>query len=119
VDNIFTVLAEVHRVARPGARVVIVTPHYTDHASYCSPAHRWHLSSFSFWFFSDKPREYDYYAPADYREVRVRVEMLKLWKILGFQFLINHFRQFRRFWEYYLSFVIRGKAIRWDLEVRK
>jgi predicted SAM-dependent methyltransferase len=119
VDNIFTVLAEVHRVARSGARVVIVTPHYTDHASYCSPAHRWHLSSFSFWFFSDKPREYDYYAPADYREVRVRVEMLKLWKIVGFQFLINHVRQFRRFWEYYLSFVIRGKAIRWDLEVRK
>jgi SAM-dependent methyltransferase len=119
VDNIFSVLAEVHRVARPGASVVIVTPHYTDHASYCSPAHRWHLSSFSFWFFSDKPREYDYYAPADYREVRVRVEMLKLWKILGLQVLINHFRPFRRFWEYYLSFMIRGKAIQWELEVRK
>jgi len=33
VDNIFRVLAEVHRVAKPGARVTIITPHYTDHAS--------------------------------------------------------------------------------------
>lgn len=55
VDDIFKVLAEAHRVAKPGARVVIMTPHYTDHASYCSPAHRWHLSSFSLWFFSENP----------------------------------------------------------------
>lgn len=119
VDDIFKVLAEVHRVAKPGARVLIVTPHYSDHASYCSPAHRWHLSSFSFWFFSDKPREYDYYAPASYREKRVRVELLRLWRAFGFQFLVNQFRWFRRFWEFYLSFVIRGKTIHFELEVVK
>lgn len=119
VDDIFRVLAEVHRVARPGARVIIVTPHYTDHASYCSPAHRWHLSSFSLWFFTDKPREYDYYAPAQYRQRRVHVEMLSLWKILGFQFLINQSLRFRRFWEYYLSFVVRGKTVEFELEVVK
>ena len=34
VDNIFRVLSEVHRVAKPGAHVTIITPHYTDHASY-------------------------------------------------------------------------------------
>jgi SAM-dependent methyltransferase len=119
VDDIFRVLADVHRVARPGARVIIVTPHYTDHASYCSPAHRWHLSSFSLWFFTDKPREYDYYAPAKYRQCRVHVEMLSLWKTLGFQFLINHFLRFRRFWEYYLSFVVRGKTVEFELEVLK
>ena len=119
VGDIFKVLAEVHRVSRPGARVVIVTPHYTDHASYCSPAHRWHLSSFSLWFFSDQPHEYDYYAPANFRERRVRVELLRVWRALGFQFLVNRFRQFRKFWEYYLSFVIRGKTVEWELEVVK
>ena len=46
VDDIFRMLGEAHRVAKPGARVVIMTPHYTDHASYCSPAHRWHLRVF-------------------------------------------------------------------------
>jgi SAM-dependent methyltransferase len=119
VDNIFRVLAEVHRVAKPGAQVTIVTPHYTDHASYCSPAHRWHLSSFSLWFFSDKPAEYDYYAPANFRERRVHVEMLHLWRSLGLEFMVNRFRWFRKFWEYYLSFIFRGKTVQWDLEVIK
>jgi len=119
VDNIFRVLGEAHRVAKPGAIVTIITPHYTDHASYCSPAHRWHLSSFSLWFFSEKPAEYDYYAPAQYRERRVHVELLAIWRALGFQFLVNHARWFRKFWEYYLSFVIRGKTVEWNLEVVK
>ncbi|HKN62378.1 MAG TPA: methyltransferase domain-containing protein [Candidatus Acidoferrales bacterium] len=119
VDDIFRVLGEAHRVAKPGARVVIVTPHYTDHASYCSPAHRWHLSSFSLWFFSDRPMEYDYYAPAQYRERKVHVELLRVWRGLGFQFFVNRFRAFRKFWEQYLSFVIRGKTVEWELEVVK
>lgn len=119
VGNIFRVLGEVHRVAKPGARVVIVTPHYTDHASYCSPAHRWHLSSFSLWFFSAHPGEYDYYAPANFRERSVRVKLLRIWHALGFEWLINHFRWYRKFWEYYLCFVIRGKTVEWELEVVK
>ena len=119
VGDIFKVLAEVHRISRPGARALIVTPHYTDHASYCSPAHRWHLSSFSFWFFSDEPKEYRYYAPARFRERRVVVRLLQFWRALGFEFLVNHSRGFRRFWEQYLCFVVRGKAITFDLEVVK
>lgn len=119
VDDIFRMLGEAHRVAKPGAQVVIVTPHYTDHASYCSPAHRWHLSSFSLWFFSDQPKEYDYYAPAQYRERRVHVELLRVWKALGFQFGVNRSRALRKFWEQYLSFVIRGKTVEWNLEVVK
>ncbi len=119
VDDIFRMLAEAHRVARPAARVLIVTPHYTDHASYCSPAHRWHLSSFSLWFFSDQPKEYDYYAPAQYRERKVHVELLRLWRGLGLQLLVNRFRAFRKFWEQYLCFVIRGKTVAWELEVIK
>ena len=34
-------------------------------------------------------------------------------------FLVNHSRRFRRFWEYYLCFVVRGKVIEWRLEVVK
>lgn len=119
VDDIFRMLAQAHRVAKNGAIVTILTPHYTDHASYCSPAHRWHLSSFSFWFFSDKPAQYDYYAPVQYRERRVHVELLRVWRALGFQFLVNRARWFRKFWEYYLSFLIRGKTVEWQLEVVK
>jgi hypothetical protein len=49
----------------------------------------------------------------------VHVELLRLWRAFGFQFLINRARWIRRFWEYYLSFVIRGKTVEWELEVVK
>lgn len=119
VDDILATLKEVHRVARPGARVVIVTPHYSDHSSYASPTHRWHLSSFSLWFFSADPGVYDYYAPAHFVQRRVRVRLLQLWRWLGFELLVNSSRRFRKMWENYLCFVIRGKHITWELEVVK
>jgi SAM-dependent methyltransferase len=40
-------LAEVHRVCRPGARVQVVTPHFSAAASYTDPSHRRHLGAFS------------------------------------------------------------------------
>lgn len=119
VPDVMAALREVHRIARPGARVVIVTPHYTDHSSYCSPTHRWHLSSFSLWFVGDTPQHYDYYAPAHFRQIRVTVKLLQLWRWLGFELLVNASRRFRRMWEYYLCFLIRGKNITWELEVVK
>ncbi len=47
------------------------------------------------------------------------METLKLWRTLGIEFMINHFRWFRKFWEYYLSFIFRGKTVEWNLEVIK
>ena len=49
----------------------------------------------------------------------MRVELLRVWRALGFQFLINRSRALRKFWEQYLSFVIRGKTVEWELEVVK
>jgi hypothetical protein len=46
----------------------------------------------------------------------VHVRLLAFWRALGFEFLVNRFRRFRRFWEYYLCFVVRGKVIEIELE---
>ena len=42
---------------------------------------------------------------------------LRVWKLLGFEFLVNNSRAFRKFWEFYLCFVIRGKALVFEFEV--
>jgi hypothetical protein len=42
-----------------------------------------------------------------------------LWRALGFEFLVNHSRMFRQFWEHYLSFIIRGKLMQFTFEVIK
>jgi hypothetical protein len=49
----------------------------------------------------------------------VRVRLLAFWRALGFEFLVNHSRRFRRFWEHYLCFLVRGKVMEFELEALK
>jgi SAM-dependent methyltransferase len=49
--DILRVMAEVHRVGKPGAEVVIVTPHYSSSDSYTDPTHLFHLGFHSFDYF--------------------------------------------------------------------
>lgn len=119
VANVITTLEEFHRILRSGGSVVIETPHYTDFSSFCDPTHRWHLNSFSLRYFGEDNAGYGYYSAARFRERHVHVRLLALWRYLGFEVLVNRFPRFRRFWEYYLCFVVRGKVIRWELEALK
>jgi len=47
-------MAEVWRVARDGADVFIVTPHFSSHNSYTDPTHKRHLAARSFEYFTGK-----------------------------------------------------------------
>ena len=118
VADVIATVEEVHRISRPGGRIVIETPHYTDFSSFCDPTHRWHLNSFSFRYFTEEG-SFSYYSRSRLREKRVRVKLLRLWKLLGFEFAVNRSRAFRKFWEHYLCFVIRGKALVFEFEVSK
>jgi len=119
VADVIATMEELHRLARSGGRIRIETPHHTDFSSFCDPTHRWHLNSFSFRYFGDRNGGFGYYSRARMREQRVSVKLLRLWKWLGFEFAVNHSFVFRRFWEHYLCFLVRGKVIQFDLEVLK
>jgi SAM-dependent methyltransferase len=119
VEDIIRTLEEFHRLAAPGGRVVIVTPHYTDFSSFCDPTHRWHLNSFSLRYFGEDNGGFGYYSDVRFREISTHVRLLALWRYLGFEFLVNASRRFRRFWEFYLCYLIRGKVIEWQLEAMK
>lgn len=116
VADVIRMLEEFYRLLEPGGKVVIATPHYTDFSSFCDPTHRWHLNSYSLRYFGERNAGYGYYSGARFEETRVYVKLLSLWRYLGFEFLVNHFERFRRFWEYYLCYVIRGKVIEWELK---
>jgi SAM-dependent methyltransferase len=118
VADVIATIEELHRVARPGATIIVETPHYTDFSSFCDPTHRWHLNSFSFRYFTEEGG-FSYYSRRRLRQRRLQVKLLRLWKLLGFVFGVNHSLTFRKFWEHYLCFVIRGKAMVFEFEVLK
>jgi SAM-dependent methyltransferase len=119
VADVMRTMEEFHRLLRPGGTVYIATPHYTDFSSFCDPTHRWHLNSFSFRYFGEDNAGFGYYSRARFRERLVHVRLLALWRYLGFEFLVNHVLRFRKFWEHYLCFLVRGKVIEFRLEALK
>lgn len=50
--DILRVMAEVRRIAAPGAEVLITTPHYSSRDSYTDPTHLHHLGIHSFDYFA-------------------------------------------------------------------
>jgi SAM-dependent methyltransferase len=119
VSDVIRTIEEFHRLARNGGSIYIATPHYTDFSSFCDPTHRWHLNSFSLRYFGEDDAGFGYYSTARLAETSVRVRLLALWRAMGFEILVNAFPRFRRFWEHYLCYVVRGKSIEWTLRVVK
>jgi SAM-dependent methyltransferase len=119
LSDVLRCMEEFHRLVRSGGEVLIVTPHYTDFSSFCDPTHRWHLNSFSMRYFGQDNAGYGYYSAVRFTENSVRVKLLALWRWLGFEWLVNTFPRYRRFWEHYLCYVVRGKVIEWRLQVIK
>lgn len=119
VADVVRSIEEFHRLLKPGGRLYVVTPHYSDFSSFCDPTHRWHLTSFSFRYFGPDHGGFGYYSPARLREISVRVRLLAFWRYLGLELLVNRSRRFRLFWEHYLCFVVRGKVIEFQFEAVK
>ena len=122
VADVIATMEEFHRVTRPGGTIFILTPHYTDLNSFTDPTHRWHLTSYSFHYFYPGGRHGDktlWQTKARMKEAKLLVRLPKIWRALGFQFLVNHSRIFRQYWEQHLSYIIRGKTLEFTLEVIK
>ena len=51
-QDILQTMREVHRIAKPGAEVVAVTPHYSSPDSYTDPTHHYHLGLHTFDYFA-------------------------------------------------------------------
>ncbi len=66
------VLEEVWRIARPGSRVLIRTPHYSGVYAWKDPTHRRAFTSESFHYFGENG--YSYYTHARFRVVSVRLK---------------------------------------------
>jgi len=124
LDSIVGAMEEIHRLAKPNAKVVIVTPHYSDCSSWNDPTHKWHLSTYSFRYFREDYQS-SYYSKARFETERINIDMARLWRTLGFEMLINSSLQHKtlrfviKFWECYLSLILRAGGMTFVLRAVK
>ncbi len=125
VPDVMAFVTELYRITKPGGRIKLVTPHYTNPDWANDPTHRNHFNSYSFNVFMPDRRVFDFYSQVNLRPVKTYVSLLSLWRALGIEFLVNldqkmpGARFLRKFWEHYLSYVFRGKELHFEFEVIK
>ncbi len=125
VPDVMAFVAELYRIAKPGGRIEIKTPHYSNPDWATDPTHRNHFNSYSFNCFVDERQLFPFYTEVKLKPVRTYVSLANLWRALGLEFVVNMdhrwpaFRFTRKFWEFYLSTILRGKELQFEFEVRK
>ena len=124
LDSITRTMEELHRIAKPNAKVTIITPHYSDFQSWNDPTHKWHLTTYSFRYFEPE-KESNHYSTARFEVESIQIDMARLWRGVGIEAVINYslrhdsLRSFRKFWEGYLSFIFRAGAMTFVLKALK
>ncbi|HEX8707003.1 MAG TPA: class I SAM-dependent methyltransferase, partial [Pyrinomonadaceae bacterium] len=125
VPDVMAFISELHRITRPGGRIKLVTPHYSNPDWPSDPTHRNHFNSYSFNCFMQDRRLFPFYTEVELKPVRTYVSLANLWRALGLEFITNldqrwpGLRFTRKFWEFYLSYIFRGKELRFEFEVVK
>ncbi len=125
VPDVMAFIGELHRITKPGGRIRLLTPHYTNPDWANDPTHRNHINSYTFNTFLPGRQVFDFYTDIELKPVRCHVSLAGLWKALGIQFLVNldqripSMRFIRKFWEQYLSYIMRGKELTFEFEVVK
>jgi SAM-dependent methyltransferase len=125
VPDVIAFVTELHRIAKPGGKIRLLTPHYTNADWANDPTHRNHLNSYSFNTFIAGREVFDFYTDVQLSFIRTYVSLAGLWRALGIEFLVNldqripSMRFLRKFWEQYLSYIVRGKELQFEFEVLK
>lgn len=125
VPDVMAFISELYRVTKHGGRIKLITPHYTNPDWANDPTHRNHINSYTFNTFMLGREVFDFYTDIQLKPIYCYVTLLGLWRALGIEILVNldqksyKFRFLRKFWEQYLSYIIRGKELWFEFEVVK
>ena len=84
LTDVMAVMKEIHRIARPAAKVTIITPHYTSVDAYTDPTHKHFFSTRSFDYLTGDFPEFSYYENDVYfRKLSVCLEFWPLPRLGG------------------------------------
>ena len=107
VDRPLLFLNELHRIAKHGATIRIITPHYASQLSYGDFEHYHHFGYISFRTLQNTKL---------FRIQKHKLWFTDLYKVLGISLLAN---RYPRRWEKYLAFIFPALFVEVFLEVNK
>jgi SAM-dependent methyltransferase len=114
VSEPIRVFEELHRVARPGCRIQLRTPHFSSALAYGDPTHRHYFSTIAIRSLAE-PR-FAHYTEVRFRLVHVTLDMWLPFRVLGVSVLANRLQET---YEKYLAFMLPTMNIRAEFEVVK
>ncbi|HEY3940254.1 MAG TPA: methyltransferase domain-containing protein [Bryobacteraceae bacterium] len=117
VRDVPRTMAEIHRVARNGADVFVVTPHFSSHNSYTDPTHLRHLAGRSFQYFTGQD-----FATFSGSNCRFKIEKLEV--TFGKNFVLDGLgrwlaRRNLEWYEHHAAWVFPAQDIRCHLKAQK
>ena len=96
ISDVLALMEECHRIAKPGAELEIVTPHYSSSNSWTDPTHKQHLGYFSFDFFTGAEGMIGFYSSKRFEIIHRKLFLHTRHKVFGIEWLAN---RFPRTWE--------------------
>ena len=115
LGNLVRVMEEIHRIARPGAKIFIVTPHYSCPNSWRDPTHQQHLSFFSFDYFTGK-NQWNFYTKVRFKKTKTVLQFYPNLKNKIFWRIAN---RWPRFYEEHLAWIFPAWVMHFELETLK
>lgn len=131
LDDVIKVMEEIHRIAKPEAKVFITVPHFSSHNFYSDLTHQHPFAVRSFDFFSpDESSVIKYYQPKiQFRIISKKIEPNRFIFKLGkkwvkirnrpLHFLINLSPLIQDIYERFFAFIFTAEGIHFEFEVIK
>ncbi len=125
LNDVVQVMEELHRIAKPNALIVIITPYFTSVDACTDPTHRHYFSARSFDYFTGEFPEYRFYARgARFAKKRFEITFWPLPRLggirpqhfLGAYWLANRLTSI---YERFLAYWLPAQSIRFELLVLK
>lgn len=117
VRDVVGLMEEVHRIGRPGADVIITTPHFSSLYSYQDPTHVRHLALDSMDYFSEDTSHSNFYSDCRFDVVG---KGLDFGRSFPFSFIARGLAALsRRKYEKHLAFIFPANSIWFHLKVLK
>jgi SAM-dependent methyltransferase len=123
LDDVFKVMAEIHRITSAGGLVRIKVPYYTSFDAFTDPTHKHFFTSRSFDYFR-ADFTYNYYTTARFAIKKMHLTFLPLkqlggrspYQLVGIEFLAN---KAIKIYEAFFAYIFPAQIISFELQVVK